>query len=335
MIPHALRPHSSSGNGGAGGIVSSPIQPLSSSRQRRKQFAVPAHDLGGVGEVVEDRAADHHAVLTDVVAAEGERGDDAEVAAAAAQRPEQVRVRGLARRHQRAVGEHDICREQVVDGQPEAPGEIADAAAQCETADARRGQEARRRRHAERHGGVVDIAPGAPRVDADGVRGRIDRGAAHPRQVDHQGAVPDAEAGGVVAAAAHRDLQPVGAGELHRGHDVRGVGDTHDHRRSFVDHRVVDGTRLVVPRVGCGDHVTADGLGQVVEHGVRRSDSHEGSSRSGAHRSSTSSMTLGARRSRTVRRHANASGTVQDVVAVARVVAVRAARSASHLTTSA
>src|SRR6202049_1266574 len=31
MIAHDLRPHSSSGNGGAGGIVISPIQPLSSS----------------------------------------------------------------------------------------------------------------------------------------------------------------------------------------------------------------------------------------------------------------------------------------------------------------
>ena len=47
-----------------------------------------------VGEVVEDRTADDQAVLADGVAAEGERGDDAEVAAAAAQRPEQVRVRG-------------------------------------------------------------------------------------------------------------------------------------------------------------------------------------------------------------------------------------------------
>ena len=30
-MPHALRPHSASGNGGAGGMVSSAIQPLSSS----------------------------------------------------------------------------------------------------------------------------------------------------------------------------------------------------------------------------------------------------------------------------------------------------------------
>ena len=30
-MPHALRPHSASGNGGAGGMVSRPIQPLSSS----------------------------------------------------------------------------------------------------------------------------------------------------------------------------------------------------------------------------------------------------------------------------------------------------------------
>ena len=66
-----------------------------------------------------------------VVAAEGERGDDAEVAAAAAQRPEQVAgATSALARDERAVGEDDVGREQVVDGQAEAAGQVADAAAE-------------------------------------------------------------------------------------------------------------------------------------------------------------------------------------------------------------
>src|SRR5262249_13189074 len=65
-------------------------------RQRWQQLPVPAHHLWGVGQVVQDRAADDRAVVTDVVAAERERGDDAEVPAAAAQGPEQVAVGPLA-----------------------------------------------------------------------------------------------------------------------------------------------------------------------------------------------------------------------------------------------
>ena len=62
-------------------------------RQRGQQLPVPTHHVAGVVEIVEDRPGDHQAVLTDLVAAEGEGGDDAEVAAAAPQGPEQVGVR--------------------------------------------------------------------------------------------------------------------------------------------------------------------------------------------------------------------------------------------------
>jgi hypothetical protein len=76
------------------------------------------------------------------VAAERERGDDAEIAAAAAQRPEQVAVRGRAGRDERPVGEHDVGFEQVVDGQAETPGQVADAAAERKSANSSGGKEA-------------------------------------------------------------------------------------------------------------------------------------------------------------------------------------------------
>ena len=46
---------------------------------------------------------------------------------------------------------------------------------------------------------------------------RVDDHAAHPGEVDDQAVVAERPAGDVVAAAAHRDEEVVGAGELHRG----------------------------------------------------------------------------------------------------------------------
>ena len=243
-MPHALRPHSASGNGGAGGMVSSAIQPLSSSGSDGQQLPVPAHHLGGVGEVVQHRAADDRAAFADVVAAERERGDDAEVPASATQGPEQVRMRALTGGDERAVGEHHIGGQQVIHRQAEPPGQVADTAAESQPGHPGGGDEAGRGGHAERHGRVVDVGPGAARVGADGVVVRVDRGAAQQRQVDDQGTVGYPEPGCAVAAAADGDLGAVGAGEPHAGDHVGGVSAARDRSRALVDHGVVDGARL-------------------------------------------------------------------------------------------
>jgi hypothetical protein len=80
----------------------------------------------GVGDVVQHRAADDRPVLTDVVAAERERGDDAEVPASAAQGPEQVAVGRLAGRDEGSIREDHVGGEEVVDREAEAPGEVPD-----------------------------------------------------------------------------------------------------------------------------------------------------------------------------------------------------------------
>ena len=64
--------------------------------------------------------------------------DDAEVPAAAAQRPEEIGVLVLIGPDDTSVGEDDLCREHVVARQTTAPREVADAAAERESADARR-----------------------------------------------------------------------------------------------------------------------------------------------------------------------------------------------------
>ena len=92
---------------------------------------------------------------------EEERGDDAEVAAAAANRPEEVGVLVCAGRHEAAVGQHHVGFEQVVDRQTALAGQVAEAAAEGEAADAGGRDDAARRGQAEGVGGVVDVAPGA------------------------------------------------------------------------------------------------------------------------------------------------------------------------------
>jgi hypothetical protein len=169
----------------------------------------------------------------------------------------------LAGRDEGAVGEHDVGGEQVVDRQPEPAGQVADAAAESQPGHSGRGQESGWGGHAERHGGVVDVTPGASGVGADGAAVRADRGAAQHRQVDDQGVVPDTQAGRVVAAAPDGDRDGAGAGKSHAGDDVRGVADAGDGLRMLIDHGVVDGAGLVVARVIRPDQVAADGGGQL------------------------------------------------------------------------
>jgi len=80
-----------------------------------------------------DRPGEDHA---DRVELEHETGDDAEIAAAAAERPEQVGVLFLARGDEAAVGEHNIGLDQIVDGEAVFARQIAVAAAQRQAGDA-------------------------------------------------------------------------------------------------------------------------------------------------------------------------------------------------------
>jgi hypothetical protein len=113
-------------------------------RQCREQIPIPPEDVLGIGDVVQHWSADDHPVLTDRMAAEGEGGDDPEVAAASSQRPEQVRVRVGARGDKATVGQHNVGRHKIVDRKAEAAGQIAHSAAEGQAANPRRGEEARR-----------------------------------------------------------------------------------------------------------------------------------------------------------------------------------------------
>ena len=133
-MPHIFCTCSCSGKGGAGGTVRKAKKPLMSSgasvmNSRYQRSTSPACSSGqSIGPAV-DRA--------DRMQPERERGDHAEVAAAAAHRPEQVGVLLGAGRDEAAVGQHHVGRQQVVDGQ----AVLARAGSRC-----RRRGSARRRR---------------------------------------------------------------------------------------------------------------------------------------------------------------------------------------------
>ncbi len=105
-----------------------------------------------------------------------ELGDDAEVAAAAAQRPVEVGVLVGAGAHAAAVGEHDAGRDEVVDGHPVAAALVGDPAAEREAGDAGLRHHAAGRREAEGRRHAVDVGPGRAALHVTPCGGRPRRG---------------------------------------------------------------------------------------------------------------------------------------------------------------
>ena len=136
-----------------------------------QELAVGREHLGGLLDAPERRAGDDRA---DLVQAERERRDDAEVAAAAADRPEQVGVLVLARADALAARQDDLRLEQVVDREAALAGQVAEAAAEREAADAGGRDDPAGRGEAVLVGRGVDLAPGAAAADPDGPRLRVD-----------------------------------------------------------------------------------------------------------------------------------------------------------------
>jgi hypothetical protein len=157
------------------------------------------------------------------VCRELEGGHDPEVAAATAQRPEQVAAVGA---HDVTVGGDDLRGDQLVQRETVPSDLPADPAGQRQAADADALRVARRDRQAVRGKGGRNLAPGGAAADPHEVTVLVDDlHAREPAEVDHDAAVVRAEARERVAAAPHGQRKPGGGGEpdgrLHVG-DARG-----------------------------------------------------------------------------------------------------------------
>ena len=205
------------------------------------------------------------------MAAERERGDHPEVTAATPKRPEQIGVRLSARLDKAAVGQHDVGRDKVVDGEPEAPGEVANSTTEGQSAHSSCRDESRGGRHAKGTGGVVHIAPFAASVHPDRARGGVDRRAPQATEVDHESVIPDTETASVVCSSADGERHVVLPCEVDAGDHIGDIGAPNESSRSPVDRSVVDGPGLVVAKVGRERESTPYSSCEFVEREIRGS----------------------------------------------------------------
>ncbi len=181
----------------------------------------------------------------DLVQPEGEAGDDAEVAATAAQRPEQIRVLGPVRRPDPSVRGDDLDLFQVVGCPAEAARQVAESAAEGEAGDSGLGHEAEHRRQPVLLGRPVDVPQQAARTCVRETGGRVHGDLAHAGHVEGHPAVGECRAGDVVAAALDAQQQAVVRGEPHDGGHVLGRDRLDDQHGCRGDHGVPDQDGLV------------------------------------------------------------------------------------------
>ena len=173
-----------------------------------------------VARLVADRSEVHRG---DGLGGEVEADRDAEVAAAATQRPEQVGVLYGVRADQPPVRGDHLRRGQAVDGQPVPADHPADAAAQRQPAHADLIGVSRGQPQPERVQGRGDRTPGRARADADPPGGRVQQAhAADPPRVDDHAVRARAQPRHAVPAGPHRHGQPgVGRVAQRRCHSRR------------------------------------------------------------------------------------------------------------------
>ena len=200
--------------------------------------AVEAQDVAGLVDGVEHRTAEDAPERVELV---GERGDDAQAAAApAAQPPEQVRVLGLAGGEELSLRGDHVGAEQVVAARSVLAREPADAASQGEPGDAHVRHGAARSGQLEDSGLAVEVAPEQTGLRLRGAPGRVDADALHRREIEQQPALAHGLSGDPVPAAADRDRQLAATSEADGGDDVRDPGAA-DHRdRAAIDPAVPD-----------------------------------------------------------------------------------------------
>ena len=159
---------------------------------------------------------------TDRVEAILEGGHHPEVAAAATERPQQVRVLRLAGAQHAAVGGDHVGANQVVGGEAVLAAQPAETAAQRQPGDAGGRHHPRGSGEPEGLGGAVEVAErGAPLGAGDAPLG-IDLDPLHFGQVDDDAAVGEGQAGDVVAAASDRHRQAPFTGVVDGLDDVVG-----------------------------------------------------------------------------------------------------------------
>ena len=181
-----------------------------------------------------------------------ERGDHAEVTAAAAERPEQVCVLSLRGAHDLPVRRHELHRHEAVDREAERALQVPDASAERQPADARVDEGPTCAGQPERLGRGVVLLPGRTTSGDRHALPGVDMDRAHAAEVSDDGGVPDAMAGHAVPAASHRHWESALAGVADDRRDIRRARASSDQCRPPVDQGVERRTPRVVFMVARG-----------------------------------------------------------------------------------
>ena len=229
------------------------------------EVPVEAQHVGGVVGRPEDGPG-HHG-RAEGMQSEPERGDNAEVAAAASQRPEQIGVFVGGRQEDAALGGDHLGGEEVVDDEPVLAHEEADAAAEGEPADSGVAHDAAGGGQAVGLRLVVDVAPQSTTLHPGRATGGVDRHGPHRREVDDDPVVAHRGTCHVVAPAPYGDLQVVVAREAHRRDHVGRARTAGDAGRTAVDRAVPDPAGSVVAGAGRQQQLSAERSAELVERG--------------------------------------------------------------------
>ena len=196
--------------------------------------------------------------LADRVQRHLQRGHHADAAAAAADRPEQVRLVIGVGAAEAAVRGHDLGRGDAVGGQPVAAGQPAQPAAEgvAGHADVRGG--ARERGQAMLPGRDGHVLPQGAGFGAGGASGRVDAHAAHPHGPQQHRIFQRLERLRAVAGALRGDPHPAGTGEPDRLYHVGGRLGHHDDSGTLVGGEVPRLPRLVIAVVARGENVAGN-----------------------------------------------------------------------------
>src|SRR5262245_33196842 len=178
-----------------------------------------------------------------------EGGNHAEVATATPEAPEEVRVLTGADVAELTSGGDDIGGDEVVAGQAIPARQPTDATPQGEAGDACVGVSATGGSQAEGLGLMIEFPPLNTALGPHGTPGGVNPDALHPGQVNHQAAITHAVTRDVVATAAYRHQQTVGAGEVDGVDHVGDASAAGNERRPLVDIGIPHLTGLIVALV--------------------------------------------------------------------------------------
>ncbi len=221
-----------------------------------------AQDLLDGTERVGDVAGEDR---TRVDGTELERGDHAEVAAAATQRPQEVQVAIRPGDDLLAGGGDELGADQVVAGEPLDPRQPADPAAEGEPADAGVPERAADDGEVMRPGRRVDVLPERSTRDTHDPLHRVDADLAPVAHVDDEGAIGHRMAGHAVPTAPHRDRQAEVGGRHDGGDHVVVRTDPDDHSGPSLDGRVEGCPRRVILHIRGREDAVLERLAQAID----------------------------------------------------------------------